>query len=273
MFRKYLYNKFTFWKEIFSMAVVYTEMKDRVAIITGGGGGIGRQVGLKLGESGAKIFVVDAFREPIDKALAELKANGINAAGYVVDVRNEEAVQGMVDTCMATFGSADYLICCAGIYTHSPLDEMPLETWQQTIDINLTGTFLCLQKTVREMLKAGFGRIVLFGSQSGIRGSAKHVHYGASKGGIITMTRAFMREVADKNIRVNCVSPGVIATPMTAETSTSTEQIEQVKKGIPMGRVGEPREVANVVAFLLSDESSFMTGQTINITGGAIVNT
>ncbi|MFZ5975923.1 MAG: SDR family NAD(P)-dependent oxidoreductase [Bacillota bacterium] len=255
------------------MSVVYTEMKDKVAIITGGGGGIGRQVGLKLGESGAKIFVVDAFQEPVDKAVAELKENGIDATGYVVDVRNEEAVQGMVDSCMAKYGSVDYLVCCAGIYTHSMLDEMPLKTWQDTIDINLTGTFLCVQKAVREMLKAGFGRIVLLASQSGVRGSAKHVHYGASKGGIITMTRAFMREVADKNIRINNVSPGVIQTPMTAGTSTSPEQIEQVIKGIPMGRVGQPREVANVIAFLLSDESSFMTGQTINITGGAIVNT
>ena len=255
------------------MAVVYTEMKDRVAIITGGGGGIGRQVGLKLGESGARIFVVDAFQEPVDKALAELKENGIEAAGYVVDVRNEDAVQGMADACMAAFGRIDYLICCAGIYTHCALDEMPLETWKQTIDINLTGTFLCVQRSAREMLKAGFGRIVLLASQSGVRGSAKHVHYGASKGGIITMTRAFMREVADKNIRVNCVAPGVIQTQMTAATSTSPEQIEQVTKGIPMGRVGQPREVANVIAFLLSDESSFMTGQTINITGGGIVNT
>jgi 3-oxoacyl-[acyl-carrier protein] reductase len=255
------------------MAVKYTEMKDRVALITGGGGGIGRQVGLKLGESGAKIFVVDAFKEPVDKALAELKENGVEAVGHVTDVRDEEAVQAMADACMAAFGRIDYLICCAGIYTHCMLEDMTLETWRQTIDINLTGTFLCLQKAARQMLESGFGRIVLFASQSGIRGSAKHVHYGASKGGIITMTRAFMREVADRNIRINCVAPGVIQTPMTAKTSTSPQQIEQVIKGIPMGRVGQPREVANVVAFLLSDESSFMTGQTINITGGAIVNT
>jgi NAD(P)-dependent dehydrogenase (short-subunit alcohol dehydrogenase family) len=255
------------------MSVVYTEMKDRVAVITGGGGGIGRKVAQKLGQSGVKAFVVDAFQEPVDKALAELKELGVEATGYVVDVRDEKAVQEMVDTCMKTYGRIDYLICCAGIYTHCLVEDMPLETWQQTIDINLTGTFLCLQKVEKEMLKAGFGRIVLFASQSGVRGSAKHVHYGASKGGIISMTRAFMREVADRNIRVNCVAPGVIETPMTAATSTSPEQIEQVKKGIPMGRVGTPMEVANVVAFLLSEESSFMTGQTINITGGAIVNT
>ena len=252
------------------MAVVYTEMKDRVAVITGGGGGIGRKIAQKLGQSGVKAFVVDAFQAPVDKALEELKGHGVEATGYVVDVRDENAVQKMVDTCMATYGRLDYLVCCAGIYTHCLLEEMPLKTWKDTIDINLTGTYLCVQKSVIEMLKAGFGRIVLLASQSGVRGSAKHVHYGASKGGIISMTRAFMREVASRNIRINCVAPGVIRTPMTAGAQLSAENIAEVTKGIPMGRVGE---VANVIAFLLSDESSFMTGQTINITGGGIVNT
>ncbi|MFZ5975922.1 MAG: SDR family NAD(P)-dependent oxidoreductase [Bacillota bacterium] len=255
------------------MAVVYPEMKGRTAIITGGAGGLGSQVALKLGESGAKIFVADAFEDSIDRIVRMLKEKNIEATGYCVDVRDEEAVQQMTDTCMAMYGRIDYLVTCAGIFTHALVEDMPLDTWQDTIDINLTGTFLCVQKAVREMLKAGFGRIVLFGSQSGVRGGKTHVHYGATKGAIMSMTRAFMREVADRNIRINCVSPGLIVTPLTKDNLAAPDKIEAVKKGIPMQRMGEPREVANVVAFLLSEESSFMTGQTINVTGGAIVNT
>jgi NAD(P)-dependent dehydrogenase (short-subunit alcohol dehydrogenase family) len=255
------------------MSVVYSEMKERVAIITGGAGGLGSQVALKLGESRAKVFVADAFKDHVDRIVTQLKERNVEATGYIVDVRNEEAVQKMVDTCMAVYGRMDYLVACAGIFTHALLEEMPFETWQETIDINLTGTFLCLQKAAREMLTGGFGRIVLFGSQSGVRGGATHVHYGATKGAIMSMTRAFMREVAGRNIRINCVSPGLIVTPLTRDNLAAPDKIETVKKKIPMQRMGEPGEVANVVAFLLSEESSFMTGQTINVTGGAIVNT
>ncbi len=255
------------------MSVIYTEMQDRVAIVTGGAGGLGRAVAHKLGESGASLFIADAVRDGIDGVIRELRAKNVKTAGCAVDVRDPGSVQAMVDACMAAFGRVDYLITCAGIFTHSLVEDMPFKTWQDTIDINLTGTFLCIRKTAPEMLRAGFGRIVTFGSQSGVRGGVTHVHYGATKGGVMSMTRAFMREVADRNIRINCVSPGLILTPLTSDNLAAPEKLDAVRKSIPMGRMGEPREVANVVAFLLSEESSFMTGQTINVTGGAIVNT
>lgn len=255
------------------MAVKYAEMECRAAVITGGGGGLGSAVAEKLGESQARVLVTDNSATLVHAAVERLRAQHIEAAGYLADVRDEDQMQAVMDACVSSFGSVDYLVCCAGIFTHHYLEEMTYEQWKETIEVNLNGTFLAVQKALRKMLPAKFGRIVLFSSQSAVRGGAKHVHYGASKGGIVTMTRALMREVAGRNVRVNCVSPGLIVTPMTKDNLAAPERVPELRQTIPMGRMGTTREVANVVAFLLSEESSFMTGQTINVTGGAIVNT
>lgn len=255
------------------MTVHYSEMEGRAAVITGGGGALGRAVAEKLGENGVRVLITDLSSAALEESVAYLQGKGLSAEGYGADVRDEESMQAVMDACWERCGGLHYLVACAGIFKHRLLEDMTYEEWKETIDVNLNGTFLAVQKALRKMLAAGFGNMVLVSSQSAIRGGPTHVHYGASKGGILTMTRALMREVATRNIRINSVCPGLMVTPMTEDYLAAPEKRQEVCRLIPMGRMGTPRELANVVAFLLSDESSFMTGQTINVTGGAIVNT
>jgi len=246
----------------------YPEMRGRAAVITGGAGGIGRAVALKLFENGANVLVADLTPEAIEQVAALASEYGCKAAGYALDVRDEKNVQGMADACGRAFGRLDYLVNCAGVFKKVALLDMSLDEWKETIDINLTGTFLCMQKCARIMLDAGYGSIVNLSSHAAVRGSANHTHYCASKEGVIGLTRAFMREVADRGIRVNSIAPDIIKTRMTMEGAG--DRVQAWMERIPMKRFGEPGECADLILYLLSDSASYITGQNICITGGTI---
>ncbi len=250
---------------------VYQEFKDKVALITGGAGGIGKATAKKLGSNGCKIFIADITQEFVDGAVVEIAAEGIEAGGSVVDVTSEESVKVMVDACFKKYGKVDYLIAAAGIYKDKYLKDMTFEEWKQTIDINLNGVFLVTRSVLPQMLERGYGSIIVFGSQAGIRGSAYHTHYGATKAALQGLTKSLLYELADSGVRVNCVAPGAILSPMTA--NSTPEKLERWMSTIPMKRFGLPEDIANVIAFLVSDDASYVTGQTITINGGTTVNT
>jgi 3-oxoacyl-[acyl-carrier protein] reductase len=243
-------------------------MQRRVAVITGGAGGIGKGVALKLFENGANVVIADLDPEAIERVVSHGAEFGCKAVGYTLDVRDEKSVQGMADTCMRELGRLDYLVNCAGIFKSVPMLDMTLEQWEEAIGINLTGTFLCMQKCARIMAEAGYGSIVNLSSHAAVRGSANHTHYCASKEGIIGLTRAFMREISESGVRVNSIAPDIIKTRMTMEGAGSRKQawIER----IPMKRFGEIEECADLILYLLSESSSYITGQNICITGGTI---
>ena len=250
---------------------IYPEFKDKVVLITGGAGGIGRATALKMGQNGCKVFIGDILSDYIDRTLEGLQKEGIDASGFVVDITSEESVQAMVDACMEKYGRIDYLVAAAGIYEHTLLKDMTFEQWKKTIDINLTGVFLVTSKVINHMLDRGSGSIVGFSSQAGIRGSALHTHYGASKAGLQGFTKSLMYEIADKGVRINAVAPGVIRSRMT--DSVTPEKMERWMASIPMKRMGEPIDVARVIAFLLSDDAEYVVGQTVPVNGGSVVNT
>jgi len=246
----------------------YPEMRGRAAVITGGAGGIGKGVALKLFENGANVLIADLMPEAIEQVTAHAAEHGCKAVGYALDVRDEKNVQGMADICLREFGRLDYLVNCAGVFKSVPLLEMSLAQWEETIDINLTGTFLCMQKCARIMADIGFGSIVSLASHAAVRGSANHTHYCASKEGVIGLTRAFMREVAESGVRVNSIAPDIIKTRMTMEGAGDRKQAWMER--IPMKRFGEIEECADLILYLLSESSSYITGQNICITGGTI---
>lgn len=229
------------------------EHQNRVAVITGGSGGIGGAIAARLGAAGAKVHVLDA--KP-----ASVKSFSF----HQVDVANETAVDHAFDA----IGKIDYLICCAGIYRPRPFLELSLDDWQQTLQINLTGYFLCCRAALRFMRPQKFGRIVMFSSMAARTGGKNVAHYAASKGGILGLMRSLAVESAADNIRVNTISPVITDTPM-PRAVTSDEYMQSRKNHIPLGRIGDVQDMADGAMFLLSDDSSYVIGQDLRINGGS----
>lgn len=247
------------------------ELKGKVAIITGARRGMGRTHALTLAKAGAKVVVSDISQEDCEKVVEEIRKDGGEAIAIKCDVSKKEEVDEMVKKTVDEFGKIDILVNNAGIADFKPFLEMTEEDWNRTIDINLKGYFLCAQAAAKEMAKQKAGVIVNIASvamgQQGI-GFPNIVHYCASKGGIAGMTEALAVELAPYNIRVNAVSPGMIDTPMIDPIKQDEKTIEAMMAKIPMRRAGEPEEVSNLVLFLASDESSYMTGSVVVVDGG-----
>ena len=187
---------------------------------------------------------------------------------HIVDVANESAVDTTFDAIGNLAGRIDYLVCCAGIYRPAPFLELTLEDWQQTLQINLTGYFLCCRAALRFMRPQKFGRIVMFSSMAARTGGAQVAHYAASKGGILGLARSLAIESAAENIRVNTVSPVITDTPM-PRAVLSDEVMESRKTRIPLGRIGEVKDMTEACMFLLSDDSSYMLAQDLRVNGGS----
>ena len=247
------------------------DLKNKVAIITGARRGMGETHALALAKAGAKVVVSDISQEDCEKVVKEIKKNRGEAIAVKCDVAQKAEVDKMVRATVKKWGKIDILINNAGICQFKPFLELTEAEWDKTLDINLKGYFLCAQAVAKEMVKQKSGVIVNIASiamgQVGC-GFATLAHYSASKGGIVGMTETLAQELAAYNIRVNAVAPGAIDTPMVDPLKQDPKTLNATLARIPLHRMGKPAEVSNLVLFLVSDDSSYMTGSTVIIDGG-----
>jgi 3-oxoacyl-[acyl-carrier protein] reductase/2-hydroxycyclohexanecarboxyl-CoA dehydrogenase len=243
-------------------------LKDKVAIVTGAGRGIGRGIALKLAEEGAKVVVADVVEENAQKVVEQIKQAGGRAIAVKTDISQKPQVEAMFARASSEFGPVDILVNNAGINRDSMLHKMTDEDWAKVISVNLTGTFYCLRHAAQLMRERGYGRIVNVASMSWL-GNFGQTNYAAAKAGVVGMTRTAARELAKKGVTVNAVNPGFIDTEMTRGVPEKAWNAMIDK--IWMGRVGDPADVGKVVAFLASDEASYVTGQIIDVSGGMVL--
>ncbi len=243
-------------------------LKDRVAIVTGGGSGIGESTVLRFVDEGAKVTIVDIVPEGANRVAEAVKEKGGEAQVSIANICKKADVDEMVAATLERFGKVDILINNAGINRDSIAKKMTEEQWDQVMDVNLKGTFLCSQAAAVPMMEQNYGRIVNTAS-IGALGNIGQANYAASKAGVMGLTKTLALELARFNITVNCVSPGATKTPMTA--AMPPEFAEKLTKKIPLRRFAEPNELANAHLFLASEESSYITGQIIFVDGGISV--
>ncbi len=246
-----------------------SEFANRVVLITGGSRGIGRATALRLASEGADIAISYASRAvEAEKTVAEIRALGRRATCVQCNVAKADDVQRLVNEARQ-LGPIDYLVHSGAISNIQDHTTLSLELWRETIDVNLTGTYLAVFAVKDEMIQRGFGRIVTLSSVAALRPRKMQIHYASAKAGVIAFTRCCAEAFAPHNVRINCVAPGLIDTEMVRVLAPET--IRSVVEQTPIARLGRPEEVASVIRFLLSEESSFMTGHTIGASGGRIM--
>jgi 3-oxoacyl-[acyl-carrier protein] reductase len=245
------------------------DYEPKSAIVTGSAQGIGKAIALKLAERGLNIVVSDILVDESKKTTAEIEKIGVKAIAVKTDVSNAEDVKLLIETTKEKFGSVDILVNNAGITRDNLSMRLSEIDWDIVLNVNLKGSFLCAQAASKIMMKQKFGRIVNIASVSGILGTAGQANYASSKAGVIALTKALARELAARNITVNAVAPGFIATEMTDKLPDKVK--EEYITQIPLGRAGTPLDVANVVDFLISPAASYITGITISVSGGMVM--
>jgi 3-oxoacyl-[acyl-carrier protein] reductase len=242
---------------------------NRVALVTGGSRGIGRATALRLAREGADVAISYASRvAEAEQVVAEVRALGRKATSAACNVARPEDVDRLVAHTREQLGPIDLLAHCGAISNLSDHANLTYDLWRETIDVNLNGAFLVVFAVKDEMIARGFGRIVLVSSVAALRPRKMQIHYASSKAGVIAMARCCAEAFAPHNVRVNCVAPGLIETEMAHVLPEET--IERIKADTPLGRLGNPEEIAALIRFLLSEESSFMTGETIAASGGRV---
>lgn len=242
-------------------------LKDKIALVTGGTRGIGREIAINLAKEGANIAITYTSNE--DKALAvveEIKVNGVNAIAVKANVVNNDEVLNMIKTIEEELGTIDILVNNAGITKDNLLIRMSEEDWDSVLDVNLKGVFLCTKAVARAMMKKRYGKIINISSVVGVSGNSGQGNYSASKAGVIGFTKSMARELASRGIRVNAIAPGFIETDM---TDVLKEEVKnEMVKNIPLSSFGQPKDIANLVVFLASEKSDYITGEVIKVDGG-----
>ena len=242
------------------------DLKGRVAIVTGGAQGIGKSIATQLALAGANVVIADVAEEMAKSTAEEISQKGSEAVSIVVDVSSLSSVEEMVKKTLDKFDRIDILINNAGITRDALVMRMKEEDWDMVLDINLKGAFNCIKIVSPIMMKQRFGKIVNIASIVGINGNAGQANYSASKGGLIALTKTCAKELASRQINVNAVAPGFIQTSMTERLSAEVR--EKLSSQIPLGKIGNPDDVANAVLFLVSEKSSYITGEVIKVDGG-----
>lgn len=247
-----------------------TNLTGKTAIITGASRGIGAEIARKMAEAGAKIVVnYSGSQAKAEAVVEEIKSNGGEAIAVKADVADADAVKAMVEQTMQTFGSVDILVNNAGITRDNLMMRMKDDEWDDVINTNLKGVFICTKAVTRQMMKQRYGRIVNIASIVGVMGNAGQANYVAAKAGVIGLTKTTARELASRNITANAVAPGFITTDMTDKLGEDIQKTMLAQ--IPLGRFGKPEEVAKAALFLASDDASYMTGQTLHLDGGMVM--
>jgi 3-oxoacyl-[acyl-carrier protein] reductase len=245
------------------------KLKDKVAVVTGGNRGIGKEIALTLARNGASIALCGTNEETIKATVGEIEALGVKALGIKTDVSKAADVENFVTQTLSTFGKIDILVNNAGITKDNLLLRMGEAEWDDVISINLKSVFLLTKLIVKPMMKARQGRIINMTSIVGVRGNAGQANYAASKAGIIGFTKTVAREFASRSITCNAIAPGFIQTDMT--NSLGDKAKEELMKEIPLGFLGESKDVAAAVLFLASDEARYITGQVLCVDGGMVI--
>lgn len=244
-------------------------LADQVAIVTGASRGIGKATAIALATEGAKVVINYArSSEAAEAVVAEIVAAGGEAIALQADVSQADQVDELIKATLDKWGQIDVLVNNAGITKDGLLMRMKLEAWQAVIDINLTGVFLCTKAVTKSMMKKRHGRIINITSVAGLMGNPGQANYSAAKAGVIGFTKTVAQELSSRNITVNAVAPGFIATDMTEGLNN-----DEILKYIPMGRFGQPEEIAGMICFLAADPAAaYITGQTFNVDGGMVMH-
>jgi 3-oxoacyl-[acyl-carrier protein] reductase len=243
------------------------DFEKRVGLVTGGGRGIGQSVAYRLAEAGADVCIIDVLEKESAETVEGIEKRGRRAFFFKIDITHEDEINAAVNRLVEECGRIDFFVNSAAITSRKPFTQLDVDTWRKTLDINLTGSFLCCKAVVPHMIRQKKGRIVLISSGSAVTGSGGGAHYASSKGGIISLVRSLSRELATHNILANCVAPRNVLTVLLEHYYTKA-QLDQLSSSIPLGRLAVPGEVADVVLFLCSDLSSYISGQFLIVDGG-----
>lgn len=245
----------------------------RVAVVTGGGSGLGEAIAIHLGCDGHRVAVFDIDGSGAERVAAQIRANGGDALGVTVDVAEPVSITAGFETTRSALGPVAILVTSAALGGFTRFDRITLEEWNRYLAVNLTGTFLCMQAALADMVEAGWGRIVTISSAAGQKGASRQGHYSATKGGVIALTKSVALDYAAKGITVNTVPPFAFDTPMLREQQRDNKlpPAEHLVKAIPAGRLGTGEDIAALCGFLCSEAAGYITGQVIGVNGGAVI--
>jgi 2-hydroxycyclohexanecarboxyl-CoA dehydrogenase len=244
----------------------------RVAVVTGAASGIGSGVARRFAAEGDRVALLDRHGDAAESVALELRGQGADAVAYEVDVADWSAVSDTFHRVRGDLGPVGVLVTSAGIESFDAAVDISPETWNRILAVNLTGTFVCIQAALPDMIDAGWGRIVTISSSSAQSGAPHMAHYAASKGGVIALTKALARELAGAGITVNTIPPSLVDTPMArAAEERGLVNVAAMAAAVPLGRAGTPDDIAGACSFLCSDAGSYITGQVIGVNGGVYI--